>query len=144
MNQQNSFDTIKSKLCSTHLLATLNFNIPFQVEIDASSYGIGVVLSQNSMSIEFFSKKLSSPRHKRSTYEQEFYVVVSVLKHWEHYLLQQEFTPYNDHQSLFFFLNLQQTISRMHAEWILFLQKFSFVFQRKESKSNKVANALSQ
>lgn len=74
-----------------------NFDLPFHVELDASTYGIGAVLLQNSKPIEYFNEKLSPRREKWSTYEHEFYAVIRALKHWEYYLLHQEFVLYSDH-----------------------------------------------
>ena len=47
--------------------------------------------------MEFFSENVSEPRKTWFTYELEFYVVVQTLKHWEHYLFQQEFVQFMDH-----------------------------------------------
>ncbi|PKU83847.1 RNA-directed DNA polymerase [Dendrobium catenatum] len=141
--QQNSFDTLKATLCSAPVLALPNFEKPFHVDTDASSIGIGAVLSQDSKPIEFFSEKLSSARQKWSAYEQELYAVIRALKQWEHYLLHQDFVLCSDNQALQY-INNQKNINRMHARWIVFLQKFTFILQHKAGKLNRVADALSR
>lgn len=75
--------------------------------------------------MEFFSEKLSAKRQKWTTYEIEFYVVVRALKQWEHYLIHLEFILYSDHQALRY-INSKQTLNRMHARWVAFLQKACF------------------
>ena len=50
------------------------------------------------------------------------------LKQWEHYLLSNIFILLIDHFSLKF-LNSQNTISRMHARWLQFFQRFDFVIK---------------
>ncbi|PKU67703.1 RNA-directed DNA polymerase [Dendrobium catenatum] len=142
-DQLNSFEALKSALSSAPVLTLPNFEKPFNVDTDASSIGIGAVLSQESRPIEFFSEKLSPSRQKWSAYEQELYAVVRALKQWEHYLLHQDFVLCSDNQALQY-LNNQKNINRMHARWIVFLQKFTFVLQHKAGKVNRVADALSR
>ncbi|KAL5550802.1 hypothetical protein UlMin_000978 [Ulmus minor] len=105
--------------------------------------GIGAVLSQEGRPVEFFSEKLSETRQKWSTYEQELYAIVRACRHWEHYLVQKEFILHSDHRTLQF-IHSQKTVNRMHARWILFLQRFTYVFKHKAGVCNKVADALSR
>lgn len=85
--QDASFQLLKDKQSSTPVLALPNFDKAFEVEIDASMTGIGVVLSQEGRPIEYFSEKLSEARQKWSTYEYELYAIVRALQYWEYYLL---------------------------------------------------------
>ncbi|PKU79630.1 putative mitochondrial protein [Dendrobium catenatum] len=141
--QQTSFDQIKNALCNAPVLALPSFEKAFQVDTDASGTGIGAVLYQEERPVEYFSEKLSPSRQKWTVYEQELYAVVRALKQWEHYLLHQDFVLCSDHQSLQY-LNSQKTINKMHARWVIFLQKFSFVVKYKTGKLNRVADALSR
>lgn len=113
MDQQANFDLVQDKLISAPILALPNFDLVFEVETDASCTGIGAMLTQQGKVIELFNEKLSEARRKSSTYEQEFYVVVRSLKHWEHHLVHKVFTLFCDHKSLQF-LNSQKNLSNMH------------------------------
>lgn len=92
--QIDSFQILNDRPCSTPIWALPHFSQPFEVVVDASGLGIGVVLSQRLHPLEFFSRKLSEARQKWSTYEKELYSLVKAHKVWEHYLLG---------KSLFFF-----------------------------------------
>nr|GEX49071.1 hypothetical protein [Tanacetum cinerariifolium] len=91
----------------------------------------------------FHRKKLNEARQKWSTYEQKLYAVVQAIKKWEHYLIQQEFMIYSDHQSLKYF-QTQRYLNKIHAWWGSFLEKSNYVIKHKSGTSNKVANALSR
>ena len=45
-------------------------------------------------------REVKSCSSKVTIYDQGFYVVFTALKHWEHYLIQDQFVLYTDHQAL--------------------------------------------
>ncbi|XP_020702245.1 uncharacterized protein LOC110113876 [Dendrobium catenatum] len=139
----HGFEAIKKTLSSAPVLALPSFDKVFMVETDASSIGIGAVLSQEGKPIAFFSEKLSDARQKWSAYEQELYAVIRALKQWEPYLLHQDFVLCSDNKALQF-INSERSINRMQARWLMFIQRFSFTFQHKPGVANKVADALSR
>jgi hypothetical protein len=58
--QQNAFDTMKKIMARETILAYPNFEIPFEVHTDASTYQLGAVISQNGKPITFYSRKVNS------------------------------------------------------------------------------------
>ncbi|KAF7801795.1 uncharacterized protein G2W53_040906 [Senna tora] len=138
-----AFGFIKKKLSESPVLALPNFAKPFEVACDASGVGIGGFLSQEGHPIAFFSEKLNEAKKKYSIYDKEFYTLARTLKHWKFYLLPQEFVLYFDHQALKF-LQSQRHLNSRHAEWVEFLQEFTFLVKHHFGVENKAVAALSR
>ena len=82
-----SFELLKKKVTKQPVLALSDFNKVFQVDFDASSSAIGVVLSQEGKPIAYFSEKLNDAKKKYFVYDHKFYAIVQALKKWRHYSL---------------------------------------------------------
>ena len=85
-------------MMSPPVLALPDFSIPFVIETDASSYGIGAVLMQNNH--PFISKTLSSKNRGLSVYDKELLAIVFAVTYWSHYLSSKPFEVRTDHKTL--------------------------------------------
>jgi hypothetical protein len=47
ISQQQVFDDLKQRLCSALILSLPDLQQPFEIDIDASDYVVGVVLTQH-------------------------------------------------------------------------------------------------
>jgi len=78
-----AFQKLKAALMTAPVLALPDFEKPFEVEADASSYVIGAVLQQQGHTIAFISKKLGPKWQQLSVYEKELLAIVFAIKNWE-------------------------------------------------------------
>jgi len=79
-----SFQHLKAVLSQTPVLALPNFSKVFIVEVDASSFGIGVVLMHP---IAFISRTLNLQQQSLSTYEKELLALLFAIQRWRHHSL---------------------------------------------------------
>ena len=105
-----AFREIKVKMTEAPILRYLDFTKVFAVACDASSVGIGGVLSQESHPIAFFSEKLDYAKRQYFTYDKEFYAIVQSLRFWRFILLLTKFMLFSDHQALRY-LNSQKKLN---------------------------------
>lgn len=96
---QQAWDSLKTAMVSAPVLILPNFEEVFTIEVDASSKGIGAVLSQRKQPIAFFSKALSSRKQILSVYEKEMMAILTTVKKWSTYLLGRHFLIMTNHSS---------------------------------------------
>jgi hypothetical protein len=70
-SQQQAFDDLKHCLCSSPVLSLLDLQNPFEIEMDASDYVVGVILTQHRHLMAYHSETLSDTIHKYPSYDQE-------------------------------------------------------------------------
>ena len=75
-----AFNQLKQSLTTPPILCLPDFSQPFVVECDASGLGIGVVLTQNSYPVAYFSAALKGTSPTLSTYEKEMLAIVKAIR----------------------------------------------------------------
>ena len=101
-SQQQAFDDLKQRLCSTLVLSLPYLQHPFEIEIDASGYVVGTVLSQHGHPMEYHSETLLDVFRKYPTYDKEMYFIVKACRQWRHYILGKETVIHTNHKPLQF------------------------------------------
>lgn len=134
---QNAFDTLKACMAELPILAVPDFSKEFVLEIDASSQGLGAVLSQGGRPIAFLSQELSSQAQKKSIYERELMAIVMGVQKWKHYLLGHHFVILTDHRSLKF-LTEQRLLGEDQFKWTSKLSGFHFEIRFRPRLPNDV------
>jgi hypothetical protein len=99
-----AFQTLKTTMCTTLVLALPDFKKTFVLECDASRKGISIVLMQEGRPLAFTRKKLYKRNMGKPIYEKEMLAILHVIDLWHPYLLGQCFQIKTDHQSLKYFL----------------------------------------
>nr|GEU98293.1 hypothetical protein [Tanacetum cinerariifolium] len=95
-----AFQTLKDKLCNTHVPALPDGLEDFVVYYEASCQGLGCVLMQKGKVIAYASRQLKIHEKNYTTQDLELGAVVVALKIWRHYLYGTKSVIYIDHKSL--------------------------------------------
>ena len=67
--QQSNFEQIKNKLRTAPILVLPDLHQPFEIEIDASDYALGVVITQSRHPVTFHFETFNDTVRRYSTYE---------------------------------------------------------------------------
>ncbi|GKB16391.1 putative reverse transcriptase domain-containing protein [Tanacetum coccineum] len=141
--EEESFQTLKQKLCSALILALLEGTEDFVVYCDASLKGYGAVLMQREKVIAYASRQLKVHEENYTTHDLELGAVVFALRLWRHYLYGTKCVVFTDHKSLRYILN-QKELNLRQRRWIELLSDYDCEIRYHPGKANVVADALSQ
>lgn len=144
---EESFNTLKNALVTAPVLAVPDFDKPFTVHCDASSYGLGGMLSQeiegHDHPIAFVSRSLNKAERNYSATEREALAVLFSVEKFEPYLGSRPFKVVTDHSSLKWFTKLENPSGRL-ARWFCRLSQFDFQVEHRKGTDNVVPDALSR
>ena len=78
--QQQDFDQIQNKICTAPVLVSPNLDHPFDIDMDASDYSIGKMITHSGHPVAFHSETVNDTVRRYSMYENELYSIVKTLK----------------------------------------------------------------
>ena len=145
-----AFQHLKEALTNPPLLAYPDFDKEFILSTDASLEAVGAILSQiqngKERVISYFSQTLTTSQKKWSTYDREFWAIVSSVRHFRHFLRYQHFSILTDHKPLLALQKfpIQDDASGRRTRWIVELNSYKFSLTHKKGKSHGNADALSR
>jgi len=117
--QQKAFNELKRIFTTKLVLAALDLDKEFRVEVDTSNYATGGVLSMKGSDklwrpVAFISKSLSDTEKNYKIHDKEMLVVVRCLEVWRHFLegTMTRFEIWTDHKNLEYFMKAQKLNKR--------------------------------
>ena len=117
--EQEAFDEIKQRFCSSPVLAIYDPNRKTRIEVDASGFATGAVLSQEGEDgkfhpIAFHSESMSDAEWNYEIYDKEMLAIIRALQAWRQYLegLPSQFEIQSDHKNLEYWCTAQNLTRR--------------------------------
>ncbi|KAK3555087.1 hypothetical protein QTP86_008044 [Hemibagrus guttatus] len=148
---EEAFNTLKRAFTTAPLLIHPNPDKPFVVEVDASTKGVGAVLSQQQGNpsrlhpCAFFSHKLNPAERNYDIGNRELLAIKLALEEWRHWLegARHPFLVLTDHKNLEY-LRAAKRLNPQQARWALFFTRFEFSISYRPGSKNTKVDALSR
>lgn len=140
---------LKKRLTEAPALVIPNESDPYRVEVDASDYAIGGVLSQKQDNVwhpvAYLSHSMTPAERNYEIYDKELLAIMTGIEQWRHYLLgaKHTFEIYTDHKNLEFFRQPQK-LNRRQARWLTELADYDFALIHRPGSTNTKADLLSR
>jgi hypothetical protein len=147
---QKAFEELRNRVTSEPVLAQPRLDQQFELEVDASGFAFGAVLSQKGEDgkkhpIAFYSATAIEAERNYDIYDLELLAIVKACRHWRPYLAgsPHKVIVYTDHANLQYWRQPHK-ISRRIAREVLELSEFDIELHHIPGKSNGRADALSR
>ncbi|KAK3549456.1 hypothetical protein QTP86_001449 [Hemibagrus guttatus] len=146
-----AFQQLKDCFTTAPILCHPDPDRPFVVEVDASSSGLGAVLSQRHGDPEkvhpcaFYSRKPTTAEVNYDVGNRELLAIKAALEEWRHWLegACHPFQVLTDHRNLEY-LRGAKRLNPRQARWALFFTRFQFMVSYRPGSKNGKADALSR
>ena len=148
---ERAFRSLKTRFSSAPILQQPDPLRQFVVEVDASSTGVGAILSQRSESdlklhpCAFFSRRLNQAERNYDVGNRELLAIKLALEEWRHWLegAEQPFLVWTDHRNLEYIQSARRLTPRQ-SRWALFFGRFNFSISYRPGTKNTKPDALSR
>ena len=141
-----TFNSLKAEVKAS-AVSSIDPDIPFVVETDASDYAIGATLNQDGRPVAFFSRTLNTSESGLHPVEKEAYAIVESIRGWRHFLLGRHFKVVTDQRSVAFMYEQRKRCKTKNdkiARWRVDLAEFSFDAVYRPGTENAAADTLSR
>lgn len=150
---QAAFLKTKQLLTSAKVLTHYDVNLPIRLECDASSMGLGAVISHEMPDgthrpVAYASRTLSKPERNYAQIEKEALALVFGVKKFHDYLYGRRFTLVTDHKPLLAILGPKKGVPTLAAarmqRWALILAAYQYELHFRATDEHKNADMLSR
>ena len=151
--QQECFIKLKNRLSTTPVLMLYDISLPIKLDCDASSYGLGVVLSHilldgSEKPISFASRTLNSSERRYSQVDKEGAAVIFGLKKFQQYLLGRHFQLVVDNKAIARILppenEMQGVAANRLTRWSIIMAMYDYEIMYRKSNLHANADMLSR
>jgi hypothetical protein len=147
---QKAFEELRNRVTSEPVLAQPRLDQQFELEVNASGFAFGAVLSQKGEDgkkhpIAFYSATALEAERNYDIYDLELLAIVKACRHWRPYLAgsPHKIIVHTDHANLQYWRQPHK-ISRRIAREVLELSEFNIELHHIPGKNNGRADALSR
>ena len=124
---ENAFQALKAELIKRPCLQPPDFTKPFILTVDASTKGLGAILSQehgtSEHPIAYGSRALNDTEQKYAPFRLEYLALLWACKHFKPYLVGKRFQVRTDHKPL---LSFNKEKGSVYDRYLLELSEFDF------------------
>ena len=151
--EEEAFKELKKLLSSDRVLTLYDPKKKLMLDTDASSVGLGAVLSHYSDAgeehpIEFASRTLSKTERRYSQIDREALGIVWAIKKFHLYLYGNRFKLRTDHKPLTYIFHPEKKLPEMTANrltrWALLLMNYDYEIEYRNTKQHANCDALSR
>ncbi|KAG8176284.1 hypothetical protein JTE90_022456 [Oedothorax gibbosus] len=150
---EEAYKASKGLLTTDDLLVHYDEKLPLILTSDASSYGLGSVLSHllpngKEAPVAYYSRTMTKTERNYSQTDKEALAILAGVKKFHSYLLGRRFKIVTDHRPLLGIFNstkpIPQMISPRVLRWSLSLQAYDYELEYRKGKDIANADALSR
>ena len=145
--QESAFKDIKCAIANATTLAFYDPNKPVNISADASSYGIGGVITQEGRQIAFTSRTLAPAETRYAQIEKELLAIIWTCEKFDRYLVGLEkFEVITDLKPLVPIINSKDLdLAPLRCQRMLFrLRRFNLTVRHEPGKNLVIADLLSR
>ena len=146
--EQAAFEQLKEALIAAPVLVAPEPDGGFILYTDASTVGVGAVLTQvqdgRPRAVAYYSRKLNGAERNYPVHEQELLSFVEATRAWRHYLHGRPFVLKTDNWANTHIQTQANLDPKRQARWMEQLQQFEFKVEHVPGAHNVVADALSR